>query len=73
MSNPEMPADPFGAPEELVTIMKGLAQIHDALMMSGKSEKVATDFISNIFMQMMAAGCRMRYNHSKLSLRHDLG
>jgi hypothetical protein len=36
MSTPEMPADPFGAPEELVTIMKGLAQIHDALMMAGK-------------------------------------
>lgn len=55
MSNPEMPADPFGATEELITMMKGLAQIHDALMMAGKSEKVATDFISNIFLQLMAA------------------
>jgi hypothetical protein len=54
MSSPEMPADPFGAPEELVTMMKGLAQIHDALMMAGKSEKVATDFISNIFLHLMA-------------------
>jgi|HubBroStandDraft_1064217.scaffolds.fasta_scaffold711170_2 hypothetical protein len=54
MSSPEMPADPFGAPEELITIMKGLTQIHDAAVKAGMAERTATEFISNVFIHLMA-------------------
>mgnify|MGYP001609373386 FL=1 len=54
MSNPEMPVDPFGAPEELITIMRGLTQIHDAAVKAGMTEKTATEFISNVFIKLMA-------------------
>jgi hypothetical protein len=52
---PEMPTDPFGAPEDLVNVMKGLAQLHAAALMANFSEKVATDFISNVFVQLINA------------------
>jgi len=44
-----LPPDPFGPPEEMVTMMKGLAQLHSAGIMSGLPEHVATQFISNVF------------------------
>ena len=47
-----MPPDPFGPPEEVLSIMKGLAQIHSAGMMSGLSESVMTQFISNVFITL---------------------
>jgi len=47
-----MPPDPFGPPEEVLNIMKGLAQIHSAGMMSGLSEPVMTQFISNVFITL---------------------
>lgn len=49
-----MPADPFGAPEELITIMRGLTQIHDAAVKAGMPEKTATEFISDVFVKLMA-------------------
>jgi hypothetical protein len=50
---PEMPADPFGAPEDLVTIMQGLTQIHDAAVKAGMTERTATGFISDVFIKLM--------------------
>lgn len=47
-----MPPDPFGPPEEVMSIMKGLSQLHSAGMMSGLSEPVMTQFISNIFITL---------------------
>jgi len=52
----DMPADPFGPPDEMVTIMKGLAQLHSAAVMSGLSEGVATQFISNVFVSYSLMG-----------------
>ena len=46
--------DPFGAPEELITVMRGLSQIHDAAVKAGMPEERATRFISHVFLQMMA-------------------
>ena len=45
-----MPPDPFGAPEELIQMMKGLAQLHSAAVMSGLSERTATQFIADVFL-----------------------
>lgn len=46
----DMPADPFGPPEELLTMMRGYSQLYSAAVMGGLPEHVATQFISNIFM-----------------------
>jgi hypothetical protein len=46
---PDMPADPFGPPEETLAMMRGLAQLHSAGIMSGLPEHVMTQFISNVF------------------------
>jgi hypothetical protein len=51
----DLPPDPFGPEEDLLGVMKGLGQLHSAAMIAGLSEKVATDFISNVFIQLMAA------------------
>lgn len=45
----DLPEDPFGPPEEMIGMMKGLAQLHEAGVMAGLSEHVATQFISNVF------------------------
>lgn len=47
-----MPPDPFGPPEEVMSIMSGLSQLHAAGMMAGLSESVMTQFISNIFITL---------------------
>lgn len=44
-----LPPDPFGPPEEMLSIMRGLSQIHSAGMIAGLSETVMTQFISNVF------------------------
>lgn len=42
--------DPFHqAPEEMITMMKGLAQLHVAAVMSGLPERTATQFIADVF------------------------
>jgi hypothetical protein len=48
----ELPPDPFGPPEEILSIMKGLSQLHSAGMMAGLSESVMTQFISNVFLTL---------------------
>lgn len=48
----ELPPDPFGPAEEVLSIMKGLAQLHSAGMISGLSETVMTQFISNVFITL---------------------
>lgn len=47
-----MPPDPFGPAEEVLSIMKGLSQLHSAGMISGLSEPVMTQFISNVFITL---------------------
>ena len=42
--------DPFNsAPEEMIVMMKGLAQLHVAAIMSGLPERTATQFIADVF------------------------
>ncbi len=41
--------DPFSAPEEMIAMMKGLAQLHAAALMSGLPERTATQFIADVF------------------------
>jgi len=41
--------DPFGPPEDMIEIMKSLAQLHTAAIMSGLSESTATKFIADVF------------------------
>ena len=51
MSDEVMPPDPFNtAPEELVTMMKGLTQLHSAAVLSGLPERTATQFIADVFL-----------------------
>ena len=46
----EMPLDPFhSAPNEMITTMKGLSQLHAAAIMSGLPERTATQFIADVF------------------------
>lgn len=47
-----MPPDPFGPPEEILSMMRGLSQIHSAGMISGLSESVMTQFITNIYITL---------------------
>jgi hypothetical protein len=49
----EMPQDPFGPPEELVTMMKGMYNLHRAAQESGFPEHVATQFITGVFVSLM--------------------
>jgi hypothetical protein len=52
MMTSDMPQDPFGPPEEMISMMKGLAHLHSAGMMSGLPEHVMTQFISNVFVAL---------------------
>jgi len=47
-----LPPDPFGPPDDMVTMMKGLSHLHSAGMMAGLSEAVMTQFISNVFVAL---------------------
>lgn len=49
----EMPEDPFAAPEELVTMMKGMWNLHSAAQVAGFPEHIATEFISKVFIALM--------------------
>lgn len=46
---PDMPMDPFGAPDELLPLMRGLQQLHASALAVGMPEHVATQFIANVF------------------------
>jgi hypothetical protein len=50
----EMPLDPFGAPEELITMMRGIAQLHSAALSAGMPEHTATQFVTGVFCTLMA-------------------
>jgi len=41
--------DPFGPPEEMISMMKSLSQLHAAAIMSGLPEPTATRFIADVF------------------------
>ena len=41
--------DPFGPPEDMISMMKSLAQLHAAAIMSGLPEPTATKFIADVF------------------------
>lgn len=49
----EMPEDPFGPPDELVTMMKGMWNLYAAALQSGFPEHVATQFITGVFVALM--------------------
>jgi hypothetical protein len=51
---PEMPADPFLPPEEMVAIMTGLNQVRQAGVTAGMTEKAASEFIADVFVRLMA-------------------
>jgi hypothetical protein len=48
----EMPSDPFGPPEELVTLMKGLTNLYNAAILAGLPVDVATNFITGVFVSL---------------------
>jgi hypothetical protein len=41
--------DPFGPPEDMISMMKSLAQLHSAAILSGLPEPTATKFIADVF------------------------
>ena len=50
----ELPEDPFAAPEELVTMMKGMWNLHSAAQIAGFPEAIATQFVIGVFTSLMA-------------------
>ena len=56
MSDDQMPADPFGVPDEMVTMMRGISQLYSAAVISGLPEHVATNFITGVFCTLMQQG-----------------
>ena len=50
----ELPEDPFAAPEELVTMMKGMWNLHSAAQIAGFPETIATQFVIGVFTSLMA-------------------
>ena len=50
----EMPEDPFAAPDELVTMMKGMWNLHSAAQIAGFPEHIATQFVIGVFTSLMA-------------------
>jgi hypothetical protein len=52
--NEELPPDPFGAPEEMVQMMRGMHNLHNAALVSGFPEHVATQFIIGVFCSLMS-------------------
>lgn len=53
VSDEEMPADPFGAPEDLIQMMKGMYNLYSGAMAAGFPEHVAIAFISGVFVAMV--------------------
>jgi hypothetical protein len=49
-----MPPDPFSAPDELVTMMKGMWNLHSAAQIAGFPEAIATQFVIGVFTSLMA-------------------
>ena len=49
----EMPEDPFGPPEEMLAMMKGISHIYNAAIISGLPEHVATQFIIGVFCSLV--------------------
>jgi hypothetical protein len=47
-----LPPDPFGPPDEVLSIMKGLAQLHAGGIIAGLPEHVMTQFISNVYVAL---------------------
>lgn len=50
----DMPIDPFGAPEELISMMRGVNQLHSAALTAGMPEHTATQFVASVFCILMA-------------------
>ena len=48
-----MPPDPFGPPEELLSLMGGLNQIYAAMVSTGFPEHVALEFIIGVFCRLV--------------------
>ena len=53
MSKEDMPMDPFGPEEDLVSGMKGMHKMHAAAQLAGFSPEDAMKFIVGIFTSMM--------------------
>jgi hypothetical protein len=49
-----LPPDPFGPPEELIAMMRGIAQLHSAALTAGMPEHTATQFVTGVFCTLMA-------------------
>ena len=56
MNDDQMPVDPFGAPDEMVTMMRGISQLYSAAIISGLPEHVAMNFITGVFCTLMQQG-----------------
>lgn len=53
MTDSSLPPDPFGPPEEMISMMRGMYNLHSAAMASGFPEHIATDFITRILISLM--------------------
>jgi hypothetical protein len=49
----EMPPDPFGPPEELLSLMRGMNQLYAAMMATGFPEHVCLEFIIGVFCRLV--------------------
>lgn len=49
----QLPPDPFGPPDDLLNMMKGISQLYSAAVMSGLPEGVATSFITGVFVSLV--------------------
>lgn len=51
----DLPPDPFGPEEELISAMGYLRKLHSAALAAGFSENAAIQFIIGLFSSMMAS------------------
>jgi len=53
MTEQEMPPDPWGAPEEMINMMRGMYKLHCAAMAAGFQEHTAIQFVVGVFTSLM--------------------
>ena len=69
----EMPADPFGPPEEMLTMMGGIAQLYHAAVIKGLPEHVATNFITGVFCSLMTQGAQQNAAAQSSAAEEEIG
>lgn len=57
MNDEEIPGipDPWGPPEELISMMRGINQLHSAALTAGMHEHTAMQFVTGVFCTLMAS------------------